>query len=208
MKRHAALLLLILAVVFSATQTQGDETSAPKPPVRTVPKEKQTVLGLYATATEAYEKWKADPKNVKVLDVRTVEECLFVGHPTMAWLIPAKLQTYQWDAKKKLPMIANPDFLPQVKEIAKPTDALLVMCRSGGRSAQAVNLLAEAGFKNAYSIIDGMEGDVVDDADSVFKGKRMKNGWKNSGLPWTCDLDPEKMRLPAAAKPMPTAKPK
>jgi hypothetical protein len=35
---------------------------------------------------------------------------------------------------------------------------------------------------------------------SVFKGKRMKNGWKNSGLPWTCDLDPEKMRLPSTPK--------
>lgn len=197
MKRLTASLLLILSVVFCGFPAQGDEKSASTTPGRTVPKEKQTALNLYVTATEAYEKWKADPKNVKILDVRTVEEYLFVGHPTMAWLIPAKLQTYQWDAKNKLPMIANADFLPYVKEIAKPTDTLLVICRSGGRSAQAVNLLAEAGFKKTYSIIDGMEGDVVDDADSVFKGKRMKNGWKNSGLPWTCDLDPEKMRLPS-----------
>jgi rhodanese-related sulfurtransferase len=126
---------------------------------------------------------------------------LFVGHPTMAWSIPAKLQTYQWDAShRKLPMVANPDFLSHVKQTFKPTDAILVLCRSGGRSAQAVNLLAGAGFKNAYSIIDGMEGDVIDDPESVFKGKRMKNGWKNAGLPWTCDLDPERMRLPAVRK--------
>jgi hypothetical protein len=45
-------------------------------------------------------------------------------------------------------------------------------------------------------IIDGMEGDMVDDPDSVFHGKRMKNGWKNSGLPWNYDLDPERMLLP------------
>lgn len=33
------------------------------------------------------------------------------------------------------------------------------MCRSGGRSAAAVNLLAGAGFTNVYNITDGMEGD-------------------------------------------------
>ena len=41
-----------------------------------------------------------------------------------------------------------------------------------------------------------MEGGRVDDPDSVFDGMRMKNGWKNSGLPWTYDLDPTRMTLP------------
>lgn len=41
-----------------------------------------------------------------------------------------------------------------------------------------------------------MEGDLVDDPNSVFFGKRMKNGWKNSGLPWTYDVNPKQMRLP------------
>jgi hypothetical protein len=36
-----------------------------------LPKEKQTVLGLYVTAKEAYEKWKADPERVMVLTGRT-----------------------------------------------------------------------------------------------------------------------------------------
>ena len=163
-----------------------------------LPKEKQTTLGLYLTAKEAYDKWKADPEKVKILDVRTPEEYLFVGHPAMAWSVPVNLQTYQWDAgKRKLPMKPNPDFVSQVKEVVKPTDILLVMCRSGGRSALAVNQLAEAGFRNVYNIIDGMEGDVVDDRGSVFQGQRMKNGWKNSGLPWTYDLDADRMQLPA-----------
>jgi len=47
---------------------------------------------------------------------------------------------------------------------------------------------------------------VVDDPDSVFHGRRMKNGWKNSWRPWTCDLDPERMRLPAVQEPAPTVK--
>ena len=29
------------------------------------------------------------------------------------------------------------------------------------------------------------------DKHSYFKGKRMRNGWKNSVAPWTYNLDPE-----------------
>jgi rhodanese-related sulfurtransferase len=122
---------------------------------RSVPKGKQTSLGLYLTAEQAHEKWKANPEQVKILDVRTPDECLFVGHPNMAWNVPLVLQTYQWDASGgKLPTKPNPNFLAQVKDLLKPSDALLVMCRSGGRSAMAVNLLAEAGFKNVYNVVD------------------------------------------------------
>ena len=166
-------------------------------PKANLPEGKQTVLGLYVTAKEAYEQWTAAPEKVKIIDVRTPEEYLFVGHPEMAYHVPLAFQTYQWDAeKRRLPMKPNPDFVSQVKEIARPSDTLLVICRSGGRSAQAVNRLAEAGFKKVYSIIDGMEGDVVEDPGSVFQGQRMKNGWKNSGLPWTHDPDPDRMKLP------------
>ena len=80
--------------------------------------------------------------------------------------------------------------------MAGPDDTLMVMCRSGGRSAIAVNLLAQAGFRNVYQIIDGMEGDSVDDPDSVFQGQRLVNGWKNSGLPWTYKIDPARLVLP------------
>ena len=90
---------------------------------------------------------------------------------------------------------ANPDFIAEVQGLAQPADTLLVMCRSGGRSAMAVNALAQAGFTNVFNITDGFEGDVVKDTESVFNGKRMKNGWKNSA-PWTYQLDPQIMRLP------------
>jgi hypothetical protein len=49
-----------------------------------LPKEKQTALGLYVIPKEAYDKWKGDPEKVKILDVRTNEEFLFVGHAPMA----------------------------------------------------------------------------------------------------------------------------
>ena len=60
------------------------------------------------------------------------------------------------------------------------------------------------GFTNAYNIIDGFEGDKVDDPTSPDHGKRRCNGWTNAGLPWTYDVDPERMRYrqPVAGHPM------
>lgn len=164
--------------------------------IAALPAGKQTVLGLYVTAREAYEAWQAEPEKVMILDVRTPEEFLFVGHPTMAWKIPVAVQVYEWDAEtKQFPMKPLPDFVTRVSAIAKPDDLLMVMCRSGGRSAIAANMLAKAGFRKVYNIVDGMEGDTVKDPDSVFHGQRLVNGWKNSGCPWTYDLTPERMVL-------------
>jgi rhodanese-related sulfurtransferase len=168
-------------------------------PIANLPKEKQTVLGLYVTAKEAYAKWQATPDQVKVLDVRTPEEYLFVGHPTMAWKIPVAVQSYVWDAEKKqFPMQLLPDFIARVQTVAKPDDTIMVMCRSGGRSAIACNLLAQAGFQNVYNIIDGMEGDANADSDSVAQAQPLKDGWKNSGCPWTKKLTTERMVLSKA----------
>jgi rhodanese-related sulfurtransferase len=163
----------------------------------TLPKEKQTAFGLYVTAKEAYAKWQAAPDQVKIIDVRTPEEYLFVGHPTIAWKIPVAVQSYQWDPEKKqFPMAPLPDFVSRVSQVAKPDDTLMLMCRSGGRSAIAVNFLAKAGFKNVYNIIDGMEGDANADSESVAQAQPLKDGWKNSGCPWTKKLTPDRMVLP------------
>jgi rhodanese-related sulfurtransferase len=159
-----------------------------------IPERKQTTPGLYVTAKEAFEMWKADPRKVTIIDVRTPEEYLFVGHPTMAWKIPVAFQTYEWDpVKKEFPMKLHPDFVSRVSEVAQPNETVLVTCRSGGRSALAVNLLAQAGYTRVFNIIDGVEGDEVKDPDSVFLGKRLKNGWKNAGCPWTYQLTPDRM---------------
>jgi rhodanese-related sulfurtransferase len=163
-----------------------------------VPAEKQTTLGLYVTARESYDQWKAAPDKVIILDVRTIEEYMWVGHTSMAWLVPVVAVDYTWDAAKKLfPLKPLPDFVARVQKVAKPDDTLMVMCRSGGRGAMAVNMLAKAGFKNVYNITDGMEGDTVKDPESVFRGQRLVNGWKNAGLPWTYEIDPARLVLPA-----------
>ncbi|TWU30813.1 rhodanese-like domain-containing protein [Novipirellula artificiosorum] len=190
------LLLFSLVGIFAAVATPsaiGQET------ISELPKEKQTALGLYVTAAEAYEMWKAAPDGVKVIDVRTPEEYAFVGHAEMAWNIPVAFVTYQRkDGKTEHGAKMNPNFVAEVKRLAGPTDTLLVMCRSGGRSAMAVNQLASAGFKNVFNITDGMEGDKVEDPGSVFLGKRMRNGWKNSA-PWTYGIDPERIILAEGA---------
>jgi rhodanese-related sulfurtransferase len=162
------------------------------PPKHEVPEKKQTSLGLYVTAREAYEMWKAAPEKVHVIDVRTPEEYVFVGHAEMARNIPLVFMRYQWDAEKDEPVVEpNAEFVAKVQARHTPTDTLLLICRSGGRSAWAVNFLAKAGFTNACNVIDGTEGDKVDDPGSAYHGKRMRNGWKNSGSPWTYDCDPD-----------------
>ena len=63
--------------------TVGDPT--------TLAQARLTSLGLYVTAREAYDMWQADPERVRILDVRTPEEYVFVGHAPMAWNIPVRV---------------------------------------------------------------------------------------------------------------------
>jgi hypothetical protein len=117
-------ILLATALIASAAETGKPATMAAG---SELPEGKRTTLGLYVTAAQAYEKWKAAPDKVKVIDVRTPEEYAFVGHPEMAWNIPLAFVTYgRKDGKAAYEMKANPDFAAEVKEIAGPTDILLV----------------------------------------------------------------------------------
>ena len=139
------------------TATQPDRVTHDGRPIV---KERQTKLGLYVTAKEAYDMWQADPEGVKILDVRTPEEWVFTGHAPMATLIPFAFLAYVWDEEKKgFTWSLNPDFVALVKERFSPEDTILVTCRSGGRGAMAINMLAAAGYTKAYNILDGMEGD-------------------------------------------------
>lgn len=134
-----------------------------------LPKEKQTDLGFYLTAQETYTKWNTDPQKVKVLDVRTPEEYLFIGHADMARNIPIGFVAHQWNSEKNEPVFTpNTNFIEAVKTVFSNEDIILVTCRSGGRSAVAINALAKAGYKQVYNIIDGMEGDTVRIADAHF----------------------------------------
>lgn len=179
------------------SEKKAVEATAPEKKPAEIPKKKQTTLGLYVTAKEAYDMWQKDPDKIKILDVRTPQEYAFVGHAPMAVNIPVEFMTYKWNPKKKsYAMKVNRKFVREVKKVFKPTDTILVMCRSGSRSAMAVNKMAKAGYKHVYNIVDGFEGDMIKNPQNPNVGKRMKNGWRNSGAPWTYKLDPRLMFLP------------
>lgn len=67
----------------------------------TLAQERLTSLGLYVTAKEAYDLWQADPEGVRLLDVRSPEEFVFVGHAPMAWNIPLAFQSFEWDPHQR-----------------------------------------------------------------------------------------------------------
>ena len=54
-----------------------------------------------------------------------------------------KIANMFWEGQ----MVLNKNFVSDVKKKAKVTDTILLICRSGVRSALAVNILAKAGFK-------------------------------------------------------------
>jgi len=165
-----------------------------------VPAIKRSKLQQYFSAKEAAEFVEKNPSTSLFLDVRSPAETAFVGMPAMADAnVPYMIEPDfpAWDeARSTLKLELNPDFLAEVRRRlsakALTLDSPLVLiCRSGDRSAAASNLLAEAGFKTVYTVVDGFEGDLGTDGPNA--GRRTVNGWKNSGLPWSYRLDKSKM---------------
>jgi len=76
-KESLLFLALVALIGLVATPCASGQTIG-KPPSQAakqaLPRGKKTILGLYVTAKEAYEWWKAAPEKVKILDVRTPEE--------------------------------------------------------------------------------------------------------------------------------------
>ncbi len=155
-----------------------------------LPEKKVNKTGLYITAAESIEVL-SNRDDVALVDVRSPAETMLVGYANVTDVnIPFKTidPEHPYNAKKKrYGMRPNPTFVEEVKAFITREDpaALLVMCRSGGRSAMAVNALAEAGVDvPAYTVVDGFEGDTSDE------GKRTVNGWKNAGGEWTYKVRP------------------
>lgn len=89
-----------------------------------------------------------------LVDVRTIAEYVFVGHPEMAVNIP-----FLFWSEKNMKMEANESFIEDVKARFKPEDTLILMCRSGGRSARAIKLLLVEGYENLFNMKFGFEGE-------------------------------------------------
>lgn len=185
-------LWLAVVLVASLPAQAFDAASVPAP--------KRTKLQHYFSSQEAADFIANDPSKVLFLDVRTPAEVVFVGMPAAAdanvpYMIPPDFPL--WDqGKGTFKLENNSDFVPEVRRrlSAKglgPDSAIVLICRSGDRSAGAANLLGDAGFKNVYSVVDGFEGDLAKDGPKA--GQRAVNGWKNAGLPWSYSLDRSKM---------------
>jgi rhodanese-related sulfurtransferase len=59
---------------------------------------------------------------------------------------------------------------------------VLLLCRSGKRSALAAEAATKAGFKHVFKVREGFEGEL--DARQQ-RGKA--DGWRFHGLPWVQD---------------------
>jgi rhodanese-related sulfurtransferase len=82
----------------------------------------------------------------------------------------------------------NPHFLPEIRKLllgGAVCDAhegcapVILICRSGKRSAEAGKVLLEAGLKNVYHVDEGFEGELDDNHQRGNVG-----GWRHHGLPW------------------------
>jgi rhodanese-related sulfurtransferase len=168
-----------------------------------VPASKRTAAQLYLDAGEAYARKQELGNHAFFVDVRTRYEVAYVGMPTVADAnIPyvEHPEYAQWDDKAgRFKLDVNGDFGAEVaRRMAAQGlgkhDMVIVICRSGDRSARAANLLGQLGYTRAYSVADGFEGDLVKDGPKA--GQRAANGWKNAGLPWTYKLDKKKLTIP------------
>ncbi len=127
------------------------------------------------TPVEAWKRLQEEPEAVLV-DVRCRLEYEFVGHPEGAVLVPWK-EPPTWQ-----PL---PDFPGRVRGSLPPSDTppeerpLLLICRSGHRSQEAAEALAEAGFRNLANVLEGFEGDRDAEGHRGTLG-----GWRFHGLPW------------------------
>jgi len=183
MKKIVSLLVTLFFISTSLLHAAIDPSQ--------LPEAKRTISGKYLSAKEAYEMVVKNPQKMLFVDVRTPAETEYVGIADQVNLnIPYMLDDYStWDAKKsRFQMSPNSAFTMKIADALtarglKKNDPIILMCRSGDRSAAAANLLTTAGYTKVYSVYDGFEG------DKSKEGFRTVNGWKNANLPWGYKLD-------------------
>jgi rhodanese-related sulfurtransferase len=106
----------------------------------------------------------------RIIDVRTRFEAEYVGRIEGTALV-------EW--KKLGAPTPNPDFLTELETVGKKDENLLFLCRSGVRSHAAAQAAQAVGYRGAFNILEGFEGDL----DSG-KHRGTSGGWRYRGLPW------------------------
>ena len=109
-----------------------------------------------------------------LVDVRTPEELKFVGQ------VPGSLNV-AWATGTSL--TRNPRFVRELEaKIGDKHRRVLLLCRSGKRSALALEAARKAGFSHVSNVLEGFEG------ERDAQGQRgHQDGWRFHGLPWTQD---------------------
>lgn len=109
----------------------------------------------------------------QLVDVRSAEELRFVGHVPggqhVAWMTGTAL-------------VKNPRFVRELEKIAGKDSVILLLCRSGKRSAAAAEAATLAGFTAVYNVLEGFEGDL-----DTQQRRGDSGGWRHWGLPWVQD---------------------
>ena len=112
-----------------------------------------------------------------LVDVRTGEERKFVGH------VPGSRHV-AWATGTAL--TRNPRFVRELEARVSAEGGkeavVLLLCRSGKRSALAAEAAAAAGFRQVFNVLEGFEGEI--DAGLHRGGS---DGWRFRGLPWVQD---------------------
>jgi len=106
----------------------------------------------------------------KLVDVRTDPELLYVGS------IPGS-EAIEWNSFPG--GTRNPDFLEQLATAVKQDQPVMFLCRSGARSHQAAIAATQAGWQEAYNVLEGFEGD-----KDAAGHRNTVGGWRKAGLPW------------------------
>jgi rhodanese-related sulfurtransferase len=113
----------------------------------------------------------AQKPDAKLVDVRTKAELEWVGRVPGA--ITVEWNT--WPGGKQ-----NADFVRELQaQVPASAAPVLFLCRSGGRSHNAAAVAAQAGYTNAFNVLEGFEGDKDQQGHRNTVG-----GWRAAGLPW------------------------
>ncbi len=134
-------------------------------------KERGRQLNLpYAGAVLPVEAQALMQQGVKLVDVRTDSELLYVG------AVPGS-EAIEWNTFPE--GTRNPAFLEELAKSVGKHEPVMFLCRSGVRSHQAAIAATQAGWQEAYNILEGFEGDK--DANGH---RNTVGGWKFARLPW------------------------